>query len=143
MRYIILVCVLSMLTGCMTSMSDILTARQNGEGETKTYAVPMNQAWEISKSVFRWEKTETIEEHQLEGYMLTSAGQNMISAGAVIGAFFEKVDTANTKVTIITKRRMATNLATGLTEGTYHKRFQQAVDILKEGKQLPIQPPTP
>jgi hypothetical protein len=127
--------------GCMSSMSDILTARQSGEGETRVYGVNVETAWEISKTVFRWEKTENIEEHKLEGYMLTNAGQNFISAGSVMGAFFEAADSGSTKVTMISKRRMATNLATGLTEGTYHKRFQQAVDIVRSGKSLPLQPP--
>jgi len=122
-------------------MSDVLTARQNGEGETHIYPVNVETAWEISKTVFRWEKTEAIEEHRLEGYMLTNAGSNFISQGSVMGAFFKAVDSNNTQVTMISKRRVATNFATGLTESTYHRRFQQAVDILKSEKPLPIEPP--
>src|SRR5262249_37949233 len=120
-----IVCCAVFIVGCMTSVSDVLTARQKGEVTTVTYAASFHNAWEISKTVLRWEKTETIEEHKLEGYMLTSAGQNLISAGAVIGAFIEPVDSLNMKVTILTKRRVATNLATGLNESTYHKRFAQ------------------
>lgn len=138
---IISLCIGLCLGGCMTSMSDILTARQKGEGETHTYSVNLETAWEISKTVFRWEKTETIEEHKLEGYMLTNAGGNLITAGSVMGAFFEVVDSSNTRVTMISKRRVATNIATGLNEGTYHSRFQQAVDIVKSGKMLPLEPP--
>ena len=132
---------IALLGGCMTSMSDVLTARQKGEGTTVTYPVSFDNAWEISKAVFRWEKTEAIEEHKLEGYMLTSAGQNWVSAGAVIGAFIEPVDSSTMKVTIVTKRKMATNLATGLNESTYHKRFAQAVELIKSGKKLPLTPP--
>lgn len=128
-------------SACMTSMSDVLTAKQNGEGETRNYPVNFETAWGISMAVFRWEKTEAIEEHKLEGYMLTNAGQNLISAGSVMGAFIEPIDSNNVKVTIVSKRRVATNLATGLTEGTYHRRFQQAVDIIKDGKKLPLEPP--
>lgn len=127
--------------GCMTSMSDILTAKQNGEGMTQVYPVGLDTAWEISKTVFRWEKTESIEEHRLEGYMLTYAGENMVTKGSVMGAFFEAVNPDSTRVTMISKRRVSTNLATGLTESTYHRRFAQAVGILRSGNTLPIEPP--
>lgn len=70
--------------------------------------------------------------------MLTSAGMNLISAGAVRGAWIESVDNNSTKVTVVTKRRIQTNLATTLTETTFHKRFAQAVDIIKAGKPLPL-----
>jgi hypothetical protein len=33
------------------------------------------------------------------------------------------------------------NIATTLTETTYHKRFAQAVDIVKQGKPLPRNAP--
>lgn len=142
MKFTILVLSVAVtLGGCLTSMSDIITAKQNGEGETHIYPVNLETAWEISKTVFRWEKTETIEEHRLEGYMLTYAGENLITKGSVMGAFFEAVDSASTKVTMISKRRESTNLATGLTEGTYHRRFRQAVDIVRGGNMLPLEPP--
>ncbi|MBI2998489.1 MAG: hypothetical protein HYY46_08570 [Deltaproteobacteria bacterium] len=47
----------------------------------------------------------------------------------------------STKVTVVTKRRISINLATTLTETTFHNRFAQAVEILKAGKSLPQQPP--
>ncbi len=66
---------------------------------------------------------------------------NLVSMGAVMGAWIDPVDKDNTKVTVVTKRRIATNLATTLTEATFHKRFAQAVDIVKAGKTLPSAPP--
>jgi hypothetical protein len=138
---VLLILTVIVFSGCMTSMSDVLGAKQKGEGETRNYPVTFETAWAISMAVFRWEKTEGIEEHKLEGYMLTSAGQNFISAGSVMGAFIEPIDSNNVKVTIISKRRVATNLATGLNEGTYHDRFKQAVDIIKSGKKLPLEAP--
>lgn len=130
------------LSGCLASMSDILTAKQNGEGLTRVYDIDYDTAWEISKAVLRWEKTETIEEHKLEGYMLTFAGENLISEGTVMGAFFDVVDSQHTQVTFISKRKKTMQLVTDLPEGTYHKRFQQAVDILKSGQRLPIEAPS-
>ena len=73
--------------------------------------------------------------------MLTSSGANFVSMGAVMGAWIEPVDGENTKVTLVTKRRMATNIATTLTESTFQRRFAQAVEIVKSGKPLPLSPP--
>jgi hypothetical protein len=53
----------------------------------------------------------------------------------------DKVDDNNTKVTIVSKRKVQTNVATGLTEGTFQRRFAQAVDIVKSGEKLPIEAP--
>ncbi len=73
--------------------------------------------------------------------MLTSSGMNFVSWGAVMGAWIEPIDETNTKVTVITKRRIATNIVTTLTETIFHKRFAQAVKIIKKGKSLPLIPP--
>ena len=63
--------------------------------------------------------SDAIEEHRDQGYMLTSSGMNFVSAGAVMGAWVEPAGRGQTKVTVVTKRRMATNIATTLTETTH------------------------
>ena len=125
-------------SGCAT-MSDVMKAKD--EGTSKVYPVNVDEAWRIAKTVFRWEGADAIEEHRDEGYMLTSSGMNMVSWGAVMGAWIDPVDTDNTKVTVVTKRRLSMNLATTLTETTFQRRFGQAVDIIKSGKPLPSAPP--
>jgi len=120
-------------------MGDVVKAKD--EGMSKVYSVNSDQAWMISKAVFRWEGTDAIKEHKDEGYMLKSSGMNLVSAGAVMGAWIEPINGESTKVTVVTKRRIQTNLATTLTESTFHKRFAQAVDIVKTEKTLPLQPP--
>ncbi len=127
-----------LLAGC-ASMGDVMKSKD--KGTVKVYPVTADQAWEISKTVFRWEGCDAIEEHRDEGYMLTSSGVNMVSWGAVMGAWIDPVDENTTKVTCVTKRRISINVATTLTETTFHKRFAQAVDIVKAGKPLPLEPP--
>lgn len=124
--------------GCAT-MSDVV--KEKNDGTAKVYPVTSEQAWGIATTVFRWEGADAIEEHKAEGYMLTSSGINLVSYGAVMGAWIEPVDQNNTKVTIVTKRRIAVNVATTLTEATFHNRFAQAVDMVKAGKSLPISAP--
>ena len=124
--------------GCAT-MGDVVKAKE--EGTAKIYPVNEDQAWKIAKIVFRWEGADTIEEHRDEGYMLTSSGVNLVSWGAVMGAWINPVDEDNTQVTVVTKRRVSINLATTLRETKFHERFAQAVDIVKAGKSLPVEPP--
>jgi len=135
---VLLLAAFAWVTGCATT-ADVLKAKD--EGTSKVYPVNADQAWKITRTVFRWEGADAIEEHRDEGYMLTSSGMNLVSAGAVMGAWVEPVDQNNTKVTVVTKRRLATNIATTLTETTFHKRFAQAVAIVKTGKPLPAAPP--
>lgn len=126
--------------GCAT-MSDVVKAKHEGAGTGAVYPVSQEQAWEIARTVFRWEGADAIEEHKAHGYMLTSSGINFVSYGAVMGAWIESVDRDHTKVTVITKRRIAVNVATTLTESTFQERFAEAVGIVRSGKPLPAQPP--
>jgi hypothetical protein len=135
---LVFISLIALISGCAT-MGDVVRAKD--EGTAKVYPVNADQAWEISKTVFRWEGADAIEEHKSEGYMLTSSGMNWVSWGAVMGTWIEPVDKDNTRVTVVTKRRIATNIATTLTETTFHKRFAQAVEIVKKGNRLPSNPP--
>ncbi len=138
---IVLLSVGALLGGCAT-MNDVVRVKEEGsEGTTKVYPVNADQAWGISKTVFRWEGSDAIEEHRDQGYMLTSSGMNLVSWGAVMGAWIEPVDKDNTRVTVVTKRRVTINVATTLTESTYHRRFAQAVEIVKKGQPLPRNSP--
>ncbi len=124
-------------SGCAT-LNDVVAAKESGrEGTAQVYPVKPDQAWDIAKMVLRWEGADAIEEHRAQGYMLTSSGMNLVSMGAVMGAWVEPVPPASSKVTIVTKRRVQTNIFTTLTEGTFHKRFAQAVEIVRQGKPLP------
>jgi hypothetical protein len=73
--------------------------------------------------------------------MLTSSGLNWVSSGAVMGAWIEPAGRGQTKVTVVTKRRIATEITTTLTETTFQKRFGQAVALVKAGQPLPARPP--
>ncbi len=126
------------LVGCAT-MDDVLNSKE--EGTVKVYSVGTDKAWEIAMKVLRWVGAETIEEHRSDGYMLTTIGANWISAGSVVGVWVEPAGKGKSKVTAVTKRKMQANIATGLTETTFHERFQQAVDIVKAGNPLPRSAP--
>ncbi len=125
---------MSVTSGCST-MADVVGHKE--DGTSQVYPVNADQAWEIAKVVFRTEGTDAIEEHRAQGYILTSSGMNLVSWGAVMGAWIERVSDNETKVTVLTKRRITVNIATTLMESTFHRRFAQGVQIVKSGKPLP------
>jgi hypothetical protein len=131
-----------LLTGCTRTMRDVLIAREEGAGTTGFYMVNADQAWEIAKVVFRWEGADAIEEHREQNHMLTSSGRGAFTLGTVMGAWIEPIDQNQTKVTVITMRRVSDQIFTTLTETTFHKRFAQAVEIIKSGQSLsPLKKP--
>jgi hypothetical protein len=129
-----------MLSGGCSTTNDALRDKTNGT--VMVYPVGTDQAFDIARTVFRWEGSDAIEEHKSEGYMVTSSGMNMVSWGAVMAAWIEPEQPASSKVTVVTKRRLSVNLATTLTETTFHRRFAQAVEIVKSGKPLPSEAPS-
>jgi predicted transcriptional regulator len=137
----ILLILVTQLFGCI-SMNDVIRAKTEGaEGTTRLYQANSELSWEIARTVFRWEGTDAIEEHKDQGYMLTSSGMNLLSWGTLMGAWIEPVNEETTKVTVVTKRRMPLDFVTTLTEGTFHSRFEQALEIVKNGQPLPATPP--
>ncbi len=126
------------LQGCAT-VSDI--AHSKAGGTSIVYPVSKDQAWDIAKAVFRWEGAEAIEEHRNRDYILASRGSHPFFYDAVACAWVEPVDSEDTKVTVVTKRKRSLNVATHFTKTTFLWRFAQAVEIIKAGKPLPPSPP--
>jgi hypothetical protein len=121
---------------------EVVAAGKTGkDGVSKVYPVDADQAWEITSAVFRWEKTDEIVEHRDENYVITSTGMKMVAFGSVMGVWIEPVDPNNTKITVITKRRVQKDSFTNLTASIFHEKFEQAVKIVKSGKKLPAAPP--
>ncbi len=129
---------LPVTVGC-ASLNDVVSAKH--EGMAKIYDTSFDEAWKAAKTTFRWEDSDAIEEHPEDGYMLTSSGMNMVSFGTVMGAWVDVLDEARCEVTVVTKRRMAANIATSLTEASFHDTFAKALDILKSGEELPLSKP--
>jgi hypothetical protein len=128
------------LSGCAT-MSDVMHAKAAGEGTSRVYPVGKDDAWKAAVAAFRWGGADSIEEHKDEGFMLTSSGESVGTHGTMMGAWVEPAGPQQSRVTVVTKRRLAINAVTTLTETGFHDKFQQAVAILESGRSLPIEAP--
>ncbi len=130
---------LVVLCACAPTMSKVISSK--AKGTAVTYPVSSDQAWKIARQVFRWDGTDTIEEHRDENMMLTTVSSSpgyyadYGSAKENVGAWVEEVGANSTKVTVVTKGMGA------LTEDSFHLRFNQAVGILESGRPLPVEAP--
>jgi hypothetical protein len=132
-----LLVVFAAVTGCATT-EGVVKSKQ--DGTSQVYQVNSSQAWEITKTVFRWHDSDAIEEHQREGYILATNGKKWVPWASMMVAWVDRVDRNRTKVTVVTKRRMG-DVDTGSSEATFHKHFAEAVKIVKAGKALPPEAP--
>lgn len=126
------------ITSCAT-MSDVI--KNKDKGTVVVYPVTKEQALKIARQVFLWEGTDAVEYFEDNNLLLTSSNNNGFSSGTFMGAWVDPTDENNTKVTIVTKRKQQLDLYTTLTESTFHRRFAQAVEFIKEGKPMPLTPP--
>jgi hypothetical protein len=118
--------------GCaFTTMKDVVAEKERGGGTSKTYPVAADFAFEVSREVLRVRGGDAIEEHRAEGLLLTSSGGNRVTRGTLIGVWVAPAG-EQTRVTVVTKRRLPTNAVTTLTEGGFHEYFAQVL----AGKQL-------
>ncbi len=140
-RSSILIFSVVMLSLSCSTLNTVLKAKEEGKGTTISYEVNESDAWNLAKKSFRWGGADAIEEYKEEGYMLTSKGMNWVSSGSVMGAWIEPIDNGKINVTVISKRRISTQIATGMTEGKFHKFFQAGLEILNRGEKLPLTAP--
>jgi len=118
------------------SFDDVLQAKGEGKGTAEVYPVSADQAWEITKTVLGWAELDQIWEYRADGYMLSKSSSRW--RPTLVGAWIERVDETQTKVTVV---RRPLSIFTRLREGTFQGRFAQAVEIVKAGKALPLEPP--
>ncbi len=129
-----------LLTGCQ-SLADVVEAHGRGEGTTQTYDLSKDDAWRVSYAALRWNGADAIEEHKEDGYMLTSTGMGMFTYGTVMGVWIRSTDPGHSEVSVITKRRVATNMITDLTENGFHDDFRRGMALVRAGQTLPASRP--
>lgn len=118
------------------SFDDVLQAKGEGKGTVEVYAVPADQFWEITKTVFGWAELDQIREYRAEGYVLAKSSSRW--RPTLVGAWVEPTDENQTKVTVV---RRPLSLFTRLSESTFHEWFARAMEIVQAGNPLPPEAP--
>jgi hypothetical protein len=145
MLLVALLVAMMMASGCaspQTLVDAVLLAKKTGtEGVARVYAMPSDQAWEIARAVFRWEKVDEVGEHRAENYMIASSGMKMVAFGTVIGVWIEPVELTTTRITVVSKYRGDCCPFSNLTADEFYKKFEKGVNIVRSGRTLPAVAP--
>jgi len=122
---------IAMLAFACANKQDVLVTKLRGQATGHDYPVTIDQAWNISKTIFRLEPTDAIEEYRKDGYMLTSQDVGGLSSGTYLGVFIEPSDRAGeTKVTFIARRKSPTQSYPALHEAAFHRKFAELVALI-------------
>jgi len=145
MLLVAVVAALMMVSGCASQQTlddAVLQAKMTGtEGVFKVYPIPSEQAWEIARAVFRWQKVDDMKEHVSERYMIASSGMKMAVFGTVMGVWFEPSAPGFTRITTITKNRGDCCALTNLTPEEFFRLFETGMNIINKGGTLPFAAP--
>lgn len=110
---------------------DVRTAKANGVmGTTKIYHVSPERAWALAKTVLAQDGGRAVEEHNDKNgrYLTTTSYGNFAPIGTVMGAWVERFDNANTRVTFYTEQKLPlTTTKHTPTEDRLHASFAQAL----------------
>lgn len=125
MRYLTLLCVLTLgLSGC-TTLADARKAE--GDGIKKEYPVTVQRAWDASKNALSKLKLEVASENPQQGYMLAQRGITAFSYGENVAIFIRKKSETTSTIEVVSKKSMTTNIFAPDWSEDIHKEI--ALDI--------------
>jgi hypothetical protein len=111
------------LTGCANTFTDLVKSKEEGKGTSRVYRVNVDQAWEIAKTVLKWEGIDDIRENRPEGYMVIKSGETWFYKVNLMGVWIEPIDKVQSTVTVITKSKTSLDTFLGLSETGFHEHF--------------------
>jgi len=101
------VCMVLLSTGCST-MADAKAGK--GTGTSQTFAVASDRVWQVLPSAVKSAGLDYVSGNKDEGYALAQRGLSVLSYGENVAIFIDKPTAASTKVEVVSKKAMATNV---------------------------------
>ena len=96
-----------LLSGCSTLGS---VQAERGKGSTRIYPAPFETVWEKTNLTLRILQLGVVESNQKEGYFLAETGISASSWGEKIAIFIGKADASSTRVEVVSRKALATNI---------------------------------
>lgn len=93
--------------GC-TTLNDARNAK--GKGRSSTYEAPFETVWEKTRIAVADTGLSIANENKEGGYILAQKGLTAFSYGENVAVFVDKIDATRTKVEVVSKKAMGTNL---------------------------------
>jgi hypothetical protein len=125
LAHLVVIVSLGLTTAGCRSQESVRDAYDAHEGTSRVYPLPAAEAYDLALQVLEDEEIDELREFPREQYAIGGFGMTFISWGTWVGVWIDPVDAQHTEVTVVTKRKMATNIATVLTETTFHERFRE------------------
>jgi hypothetical protein len=98
---------LSLTSGC-ANLADAKAAR--GTGPSREYAAPKDKVWDTIPVVLKEAELPLVSQSREEGTILAQRGITAFSYGENVAIFVDAVGTTRTRVEIVSKKAMATNV---------------------------------
>jgi len=93
--------------GCST-LGDARNAR--GQGKSRLYDKPFDTVWNMVPKAINELGLKVASQNRQEGCILAAKGITAFSYGENVAVFVEKVDDKRTKVEVVSKKAMGTNI---------------------------------
>jgi hypothetical protein len=113
-------------TGCRSQHS-VHEAYEAHEGTSKVYPLPAAEAYEVALDVLEDQGIDELDEFPKDQYAVGGFGMNFVSWGTWVGVWIDPIDANRSEVTVVTKRKAVMNVATVLTESTFHEEMRSRV----------------
>jgi len=84
--------------------------KAKGTGRYRIYDAPFDVTWDATGQAVRDMGLQVANEKKEEGYMLGQKGLSAFSYGEYVAAFVEREDEQRTKVEVVSKKALATNV---------------------------------
>lgn len=107
MKYLILAVSLLVGSGC-TTLQDAKSAR--GTGKSENYQHSYDKVWDASIEVVQQSNLDLVAQNKEQGEILAQKGMSAFSYGENVAVFVEAVSPSETKVEVVSKRALETNI---------------------------------
>lgn len=124
LRTFVALAALATATAGCRNQRDVIEAHEAGEGTTVLYPVDRERAFRAIVEVLEDEGASSVTPRRDEGYVAADFGVSVFSWGTLVGVWARPAGDG-TDVTVVTLRRLATNVVTRLTEETFHERLRE------------------
>lgn len=101
------VCMVLFSTGCST-MADAKAGK--GTGTSQTFAAASDRVWQVLPAAVKSAGLDYVAGNKDDGYALAQRGLSLFSYGENVAIFIDKPTPESTKVEVVSKKAMATNV---------------------------------
>lgn len=128
---VVVICsiLLLVIAGC-TTIADARAAK--GTGKSRTYNATYDEVWEKLPTIISDLSLKVVGDNKEEGYILAQKEITLVSYGENVAVFVYKVDEANTKVEVVSKKSMQTNILAWNWEKPILDKLSETFDVISE-----------